>query len=97
MGFLVRAGLGVLGLILAAACSSSDGTKGASTTPSNTPVRTANTDQVRAQLKPVLDAQCSWLFKCCSAGELAQQLGPATSDNCSDHLFESATVGFAYG
>jgi hypothetical protein len=60
-------------------------------------MRTANTDQVRAQLKPVLDAQCSWLFKCCSAGELAQRLGPATSDSCSDHLFESATVGFAYG
>jgi hypothetical protein len=57
----------------------------------------ANVDQVRSELKPVVDAQCGWLFKCCSAGELAQQLGPATTDDCSDHLIQSATVSYPYG
>ena len=89
----MRAGLGVLGLVVLSACSSSDATKSTG----GTPTRTAVPDQVRAELKPVLDAQCGWLFKCCSAGELAQQLGPAMSGDCSDHLFQSATVSYPYG
>src|SRR5450432_1402048 len=93
MGVLVRAALGVLGLALLSGCSSSDTT----TKEASAPTRMANPDQVRAELKPVVDAECSWLFKCCSDGELAQQLGPATSADCADHLFQSASVGSPYG
>jgi len=52
---------------------------------------------VRSALKPVLEAYCGWLFKCCTAGELAQTLGPAASNDCADHLIQSATVSYPYG
>jgi len=81
-------------LLLVVACSGSD-TK---TTPAAAaPARQADVDHVRAELKPVLDASCSWAFKCCSAGELATQLGPATADDCSQRLIQSATLNYAYG
>ncbi|HEY4105963.1 MAG TPA: Dickkopf N-terminal cysteine-rich domain-containing protein [Polyangiaceae bacterium] len=43
----------------------------------------------------MLQAKCSWMFKCCSVGELALELGAATSDNCADLLIQSATQSFA--
>ena len=82
-------------MVLLAGCSSSD--KDAPAVTNTVPARMANPEQVRAALKPVLDAECSWLFKCCTTGELAQQLGPATSSDCADHLFQSSTVSYPYG
>jgi hypothetical protein len=49
--------------------------------------------EARAELTPLADAACSWIFHCCDGDERALQIGAATSSNCSDLLLQSEALG----
>ncbi len=54
------------------------------------PLPVPNLEEVEAQLKPVIDAQCEWLFACCNEDEVALELGPFVADaaDCSNRILE---------
>lgn len=54
--------------------------------------RIVRIDELRAQLRPIVDADCQWQFRCCNADERASLLGPtASAAECVDRAFATAT------
>jgi hypothetical protein len=49
----------------------------------------------REGIEPIIDAQCAWLFACCSDGELDYSLGPFTEDapNCVERILAALESG----
>jgi hypothetical protein len=49
----------------------------------------------REGVEPIIDAQCAWLFACCSEGELDYTLGPFTESapNCVERILAALESG----
>jgi hypothetical protein len=52
-------------------------------------VRTA---EVKTLLRPLAEAQCKWLFRCCSGDERAARLGATSASDCADRILENDGV-----
>ncbi len=62
------------------------------------PPRKIHVDEIRAALKPLADARCQWLFRCCSDDELSASLGAATASDCADRILNAEVTGaYLYG
>jgi hypothetical protein len=49
--------------------------------------------EARAELKPLADAVCGWIFRCCNTDERALQVGAATTTNCADLVLQNEALG----
>lgn len=79
-------GMGLVGLATLSACGDDE----VNPPPPDTPLPAPDLDAVEAQLRPIIDAQCEWIFGCCNANELALELGPfvENAEDCSNRIVE---------
>lgn len=51
--------------------------------------------EAEGDLQPLVDAACTWMFSCCSAGERTFQLGDFTvdADNCTQRMVDAIKAG----
>lgn len=97
--------VGVAALVCLIAACKSDGKKDATSQADGGPegdggnvIVGEELAEVVAALSPLAEAQCSWLFKCCSDGELAADIGPGIADAqaCASLLVDRSTRGTSY-
>lgn len=52
-------------------------------------------DDLREKFQPLVEAECGWLFDCCTSGERDYRLGPATPDQaaCVERTFDLIEAG----
>jgi hypothetical protein len=84
-----------LSALLGVAACSSDDDDAAAAGPNGVPGpdgRIIHIDELRAQLRPIVDADCQWEFRCCNADERASVLGPmANVAECVDRALAAAS------
>ena len=90
MGCVMAIGL----VALADGCASGSGNAAVADAGSDAGVDAAGRlADARAALKPLADAACTWIFRCCNADERALQVGAATPSNCSELLLQNEALG----
>jgi hypothetical protein len=53
--------------------------------------RTVRVEEIRAALRPLADAECQWLYRCCNGDERSAKIGTrANAGECADHLIDVA-------